>query len=133
MPIDFPRSDLILDPAALKGPDASDVVAGADLEGALVQAATAAYGPDASEMFGAGAERELGRELIKNPELLNGRSTFWLPVGSQIDVAASRTAMRRGEDRSTSKSTPSTRHNVDPANGSTDVGSGIRERSRAPP
>ena len=57
LPIDFPRSDLVLDPAALKGPDASEVVAGADVEGALSKAASGAFGPGAAEMFGAAAER----------------------------------------------------------------------------
>jgi phosphate transport system permease protein len=88
LPIDFPRSDLVLDPAALKGPEAEDVVANADLEGALSQAGIAAYGPDASEMFGGAAVRSLGRQLIRDPDLLNTRATLWLPVGSKIDVAA---------------------------------------------
>src|SRR5215210_8924562 len=51
LPIDFPRSDLILDPAALKGPGAEEVAAGADLEGLLSQVAAAAYGLQATEMF----------------------------------------------------------------------------------
>ena len=88
LPIDFPRSDLILDPAALKGPDASEVVAGADVEGALSKAASGAFGPGAAEMFGAAAERSLGRQLIRDPDLLNRSVTLWLPVGSKVDVAA---------------------------------------------
>ncbi len=88
LPIDFQRSDLILDPAALKGPAAGDAVAGADLEGTLSQAATAAFGDEASELFGGAAVRSLGRQLIADPELLNRRATMWLPVGSAIDVAA---------------------------------------------
>ena len=88
LPIDFPRSDLVLDPAALKGPDASEVVAGADVEGALSKAASGAFGPGAAEMFGAAAERSLGRQLIRDPALLNQRVTLWLPVGSKVDVAA---------------------------------------------
>ncbi|MEO8175027.1 MAG: phosphate ABC transporter permease PstA [Sphingomicrobium sp.] len=90
VPIDFPRSDLILDPAALKGGDANDVVAGADLEGVLVKAAVATYGADADELFGTGAIRSLGRQLIRDPELLGRSATLWLPVGSKIDVAAKR-------------------------------------------
>ena len=88
VPIDFPRSDLVLDPAALKGPDASEIIAGADVEGALSKAASAAFGPGAEEMFGAAAERSLGRQLIRDPELLSRRAVLWLPVGSKIDVAA---------------------------------------------
>ena len=86
--IDFPRSNLILDPATLKGPEADQQVAGADLEGVLSAAATAAYGPGATNMFGSAAERSLGRQLIADPQLLTRRATVWLPVGSKVDVAA---------------------------------------------
>ncbi|HZB69756.1 MAG TPA: phosphate ABC transporter permease PstA [Sphingomicrobium sp.] len=88
IPVDFPRSDLMLDPAAMKGPQAADQVAGADLESVLVQSASATYGEEAAELFGAAAVRSLGRQLIKDPDLLNRRATVWLPVGSRIDIAA---------------------------------------------
>ena len=88
VPVDFPRSDLILDPAALRGPDAQDVAAAADLEGVVTQAASAAYGDEAAEMFGTAALRSLGRQLVADPELLSRRATLWLPVGSAIDIAA---------------------------------------------
>ena len=88
VPIDFARSDVMIDPAALKGPEAQDVVANAGLEGALTQAATAAYGEEAAEIFGGGAARSLGRQLIADPDLLSRQTTVWLPVGSAIDIAA---------------------------------------------
>ncbi|HEU4651162.1 MAG TPA: phosphate ABC transporter permease PstA [Croceibacterium sp.] len=88
VPIDFPRSDLILDPAALKGPNAGDTVAGADLESLLAQSAGAAYGDEAAELFGSAAARSLGRQLIADPDLLGRRAIVWLPVGSAVDVAA---------------------------------------------
>ena len=44
VPIDFARSDLFLDPASLRGPDARQAVAGADLESVLSTAAVQAYG-----------------------------------------------------------------------------------------
>jgi len=88
VPVDFPRSDLILDPAALRGPDAQDVAAAADLESVVTQAASAAYGDEAAEMFGTAALRSLGRQLVADPELLSRRATLWLPVGSAIDIAA---------------------------------------------
>jgi phosphate transport system permease protein len=88
LPIDFTRADLFLERAELQGPQAREVVAGADLEGVISQAAAAAYGSDAAEMFGAAAVRALGAELIGDPTLLERRATLWLPVGSGIDVAA---------------------------------------------
>ena len=81
--IDFPRSDVMLDPAALKGPDGPDTVAGANLEGVLSQAAVEAYGPDAEEAFGGAAARELGRQLLEDPDLLSRKATLWLPVGGR--------------------------------------------------
>lgn len=88
VPIDFPRSDLMLDPAALRGPQAREAVVGAGMEGIVSQAATAAYGPQAEDLFGAGAGRALGRKLIDDPELLERRETVWLPVASDVAVAA---------------------------------------------
>ena len=96
LPINFARSDVMLDPASIKGPDAEQVVAGADLEGAIVQAAGAAYGADAAEMFGSAAVRSLGRKIVDDPSILSGTTTVWLPVGSDLDVAAK----HDGDDKS---------------------------------
>jgi phosphate transport system permease protein len=86
--IHFPRSDLILDPAALKGPPAREVVATAGLEGVLEQAAIAQYGEGAGELFGGGSARSLGEQLIADPGLLSRKAELWLPVSSKADVAA---------------------------------------------
>jgi phosphate transport system permease protein len=88
LPIDFTKSDLFLDAATLRGPDAQQTVAGADIEGAIAKAATAAYGNSAGEMFGDAATTRLTREIVRNPDILSQGGTFWLPVGSKIDVAA---------------------------------------------
>ena len=86
--LDFPRSDLFLDPAALRGTEARQAVAGAGLDGLLSEAAVASYGPGAEEMFGAAAARELGRQLIEDPDMLGRRATVWLPVSSEIGMAS---------------------------------------------
>jgi phosphate transport system permease protein len=39
--VDFPKSDVMLDPASIKGPQAAEVVASAGLDGVLEQAAVA--------------------------------------------------------------------------------------------
>ena len=88
LPIDFAKTDLFLDPASLRGPDAEQAVASADLEGMLSQAATQAYGSGAAELFGDGAVDRLTGAIVGNPDLLQGRETMWLPVGSAFDVAA---------------------------------------------
>jgi len=86
--IDFPRSDLILDPATLRGPQAQETVAAAGLEGVLEQAAVAEFGEGAGELFGAASARTLGERLIADPDLLGRKTELWLPVSSKADVAA---------------------------------------------
>jgi len=86
--IDFPRSDLIIDPAALKGPQAEQVVATSGLDGALEQASVAQFGEGAGDLFGDASARELGEQLIANPDLLSQKVVLWLPLSSKGDVAA---------------------------------------------
>jgi phosphate transport system permease protein len=88
LPIDFARSNLMLDPASLRGPDAEQTVASADLESAISQAATAAYGDKAAEMFGDGAVNSLTKEILQRPQIVTGQATLWLPLGSKLDIAA---------------------------------------------
>ena len=97
VPIDFPRSDLILDPAALRAPDAQQVVASADLEGVVSASASEAYGASADDMFGAAAVRELGSKLIDDPQLIERREILWLPVSGAVDVAAKGTGAAEAE------------------------------------
>ncbi len=88
LPIDFARSDLFLDPANLRGPDAGQLVAGADIESAISKAAVASYGPAANEMFGDGAVGTLTRAIVADPDMLTGRRIVWLPLSSKLDIAA---------------------------------------------
>ena len=86
--IDFAASDLFLEPAQLRGPDARQIVASADLEGVIAQSAIAEYGSPGEEMFGDAAILHLSRDILANPDMLSGRPTIWLPLGSGLDVAA---------------------------------------------
>ncbi len=86
--IDFVRSDLFLDPAALKGPDARRLVMSADLEGVIVKSARAQYGRAGQYLFSDAASRDLGNAILKNPDMLGGRAKVWLPVASNVDIAA---------------------------------------------
>jgi len=86
--IDFPRSDLMLDPAALRGPDAEQNVAQAGLEGVIDQAAVARFGEGGGELFGGASIRSLGDQLVANPDLLGKRADFWLPTSAKADLAA---------------------------------------------
>jgi phosphate transport system permease protein len=86
--IDFPRSDLFLDAAALRGDGAREALAGAGLEGVASAAAVQAYGPDARDLFSTAAGRSLGSRLLDDPELLGRKARVWLPVSDAVSVAA---------------------------------------------
>ncbi len=85
--IDFPQSDVLIDPASLRGPNAATIVNSADLDGAIRAAAVAQFGAEAEDLFGGAAVRALGKEIIKDPGILAGRTDVWLPVSSKADVA----------------------------------------------
>ncbi len=85
--LDFPRSDLMLDQAALKGPEASQAVAGARLDAVINQAAVAQFGESGDELFGGASIRRLGEKLIADPDLVTKRIELWLPASSKADVA----------------------------------------------
>ncbi len=85
--LDFPRSDLMLDPAALKGPDASEAIGAAGLDNIVGQAAIAQFGEGGADLFGGATTRVLGDQLIADPGLLGRRSDLWLPASSKADVA----------------------------------------------
>jgi len=95
--IDFARSDVMLDPAALRGPQARQAVATAGLEGLLTNAAVQTYGEQAEDLFSAGSAEALGSRLIEQPSLLGGQAELWLPVSSRIDVAAKGTGSAEAE------------------------------------
>jgi phosphate transport system permease protein len=80
----------MLDPAAIKGPDAVEVVAAAGLDGVLEQAAVANYGAGAGELLGGASTRALADQLVADPTLLTRRAQIWLPLSSKGDVAAKR-------------------------------------------
>ena len=88
LPIDFPKSNLMLDPASLRGPEAQQTLASADLGGAISAAATAAYGAAGSDIFGDAATNALTKTIAHNPDILNGRTVVWLPASSKVDVGA---------------------------------------------
>jgi len=86
--IDLPRSDVMIDPAALAGPQATQMVAAAGLDDVLELAAVARYGPTATELIGGGSVRALGEQVIDDPGLLARRAELWVPMSAKGDVAA---------------------------------------------
>ena len=86
--IDFPRSGLMLDPAALQGPGADAALAAADIDGLVRAAAEARYGDVADDILSDGAWLQVREALTDDPALLRGAATFWLPASTEIDLAS---------------------------------------------
>lgn len=86
--VDFPRSSLFLDPAAVRGFGAAQALASADFERVVSEAATAQYGPNGPSLFSQGARLRLRDAVRDDPDLLSGRATIWLPAATAIDIAA---------------------------------------------
>jgi phosphate transport system permease protein len=88
--LDFPRSDLMLDPAALRGPEAAEAIGAAGLDAVVEQAAVAQFGESGGELFGGATIRILGEKLVEDPGLVTRRAELWLPASSKADVASKR-------------------------------------------
>ena len=85
--VDFPRSDLMLDPAALKGPESAEAIGAAGLDTLLEQAAIAQFGEGGGELLGGASTRSLGEQLMADPDMLTRKVELWLPASSKADVA----------------------------------------------
>jgi len=85
--IDFPQSDLMLDPSALKGMNADQALAGADIEGTVFAAARKNFGEGAGDILSEAAWLRVREAIAEDPSLLAGKSEFWLPASSEFDIA----------------------------------------------
>jgi phosphate transport system permease protein len=85
--IDFPRSDLMIDPALLKGEQAPQTLANADVEGTVAAAAQAQYGPVGAQLISDAGWLRVRDAIAADPTLLNRKADFWLPASSPFTVA----------------------------------------------
>ena len=86
--VDFPRSSLFLDPAAVTGFGAEQALARADFDRVVAEAAQAQYGPAGADFFSDGARLRLRDAVRDDPRILAGRATLWLPASTEVDIAA---------------------------------------------
>jgi phosphate transport system permease protein len=87
VPIDFASAGLTVDKARLTGPDAMQALEGAGLPDVVKFAVSQSLGDAAAAQLGDGAWREVGKKLISDPTLLEGKAEFGLPTTA--DLAAS--------------------------------------------
>ncbi|MET0365948.1 MAG: phosphate ABC transporter permease PstA [Sphingobium sp.] len=90
LPIDFPHSPVMLDPAILKSPNAQQALANANLPVVTTAAARAAFGAAGDELLSESAWTSVRDALLKDPSLLERRATISVPAASAIDLAYKR-------------------------------------------
>ena len=95
--VDFPRSGLAIDPAAVTGEQADDVLAAADIDGAVRRAASAQYGRKGPAFLSEGAWLRVRERIKDDPSILRRTETLWLPASSKLDSAAKGAAEERDE------------------------------------
>jgi phosphate transport system permease protein len=89
LPIDFPASTLMVDPASFKGSsdDVDQLLAGLDFEGPVAAAAEQAYGAEGGALL-ADSAWLIVRDAIKaDPTLLTRKAELWVPASSDVDIA----------------------------------------------
>jgi phosphate transport system permease protein len=114
--IDFAKSALFLDPAALRSGGAKAALAGSDLQGVVAKAAEAQYGGQGARLFADTAWLTVSNAIEADPSLLNRRASLWLPASTGIDVAAKGAgdpAAERAYARLSSADSARTRFNSD--------------------
>jgi phosphate transport system permease protein len=95
--IHFPKSQLFLDPATLKGIGAEAALAGADIDSVVRAAARAQYGAAGASLFTDAAWLRVRNAIKADPDILTRAGTFWLPASSEIDLAGKSEASPQGE------------------------------------
>jgi phosphate transport system permease protein len=87
VPIDFAASPLTLSADAYTAPDADQQIANAGLADIVAFAADEALGDGGATLISENAWKEVREALKDNPDLTAGKSSFALPVASDLDIA----------------------------------------------
>ncbi|MDB5684531.1 MAG: phosphate transporter permease [Sphingomonas bacterium] len=88
VPIDFPRSSMVLDPNALRGFGAQAALQGSDIEGVTAAAAEAAFGSQGPRMLSDAGWLSVRKAITEDPTIIQRRADIWVPASTGIDIAA---------------------------------------------
>jgi phosphate transport system permease protein len=88
VPIDFAANPLTVSREAYSAPDIDQQLARAGLSDIVDFSAEQALGPEAVTLISENAWQSVRDQLKANPEASAARTTFYLPVASDIDIAA---------------------------------------------
>lgn len=85
---DFPAAPMVVDPAMLKGENADQVLAGANLPVVTAQAANAALGEGGDALISSNAWLMVRDAIRDDPSILQREAVLSLPASADIDLAA---------------------------------------------
>lgn len=86
--IDLPAATGSISPDQLTGPQLGATMASIDVRRIFDNAVQAQYGEDGARYFASTAWTALRDQLVENPNLVMGKTSFWLPTSADIDRAA---------------------------------------------
>ena len=86
--IDLPAATGSISPDQLTGPQLRATMASIDVRRIFDNAVQAQYGEDGARYFASTAWTALRDQLVENPNLVMGKTSFWLPTSADIDRAA---------------------------------------------
>ena len=84
----FPIAPMVIDPAMLKGPQAEQVLASANLPAVTAQAADQTLGKGGEAMISSNAWLTVRDAIRKDPSILQQTVMLYLPASADIDLAA---------------------------------------------
>jgi phosphate transport system permease protein len=86
--MDFAKSAIFLDPAAVRSARADAALGGADIESAVAKAAEAQYGAGGARLLADTAWLNVRDAIRQDPDILTRSAILWLPAATAIDMAA---------------------------------------------
>ncbi|WP_417610322.1 phosphate ABC transporter permease PstA [Parasphingorhabdus sp.] len=85
--IDFPAVTSGASPSQFEGPNAQANIQAMGLRDIVDSSIEIQYGKDGADLFSAGAWTAVGSMILDNPDLVSQKTTVYLPVSSELDVA----------------------------------------------
>ena len=88
--IDFPAVTSGASPSQFEGPNAQANIQAMGLRDIVDSSIEIQYGKDGADLFSAGAWTAVSSMILDNPDLVSQKTTVYLPVSSELDVAQGR-------------------------------------------
>ena len=97
LPMDFPASTLVIDPQAVQGPNADQLLASSNLPQAVSIAAKAAFGEKGDSYLAPNGWQDVASAIKADPSILNKKVSIPVTAATNIDLAAKSDASDEAE------------------------------------